>query len=126
MRRVKAILVLLTLATLPLVPLAQAAQMSACTCSCACCMRHAMHSEASARGMRHAGMFCHRDAAGHLYQCGMQSRHRNIVMLAPIPPTMLPSVAGVVPPSLVPSDVACVAQHPASGFLPDLFQPPRA
>lgn len=126
MRRAKAILVLLTLATLPLVPLVQASRISACACGCACCVRHPMRSENSARGVRHTGMLCHRDAAGHLYQCGMQSRHRNADMLGPIPPTMLSSVAGVAPPSLVPSDAARVAQHPGPQFSTDFFQPPRA
>lgn len=128
MRRVQAILVLLALAALPLVPLLQASEMSACACGCACCLRHAMPSEKAADNTHRATMFCQRDAFTRHSQCGMKANRGNMraSMLGPLPPTMLSALAVLAPPALSLGASLGLIKDSPSGFVPDLFEPPRA
>jgi len=126
MRRVQAILVLVALAALPLVPLLQASEMSACACGCACCLRHAMPFERHAGSMHRAVMFCQHDAFTRVSQCGMKAGHGKIAgVLGPLPPTMLSSLFMLTPPPISLRASLRLVKDSPSGFVPDLFEPPR-
>jgi hypothetical protein len=126
MRRAQAILVILTLAALPLVMLARPSASTGCDGMC--CVRHRAHSPASGAGSESPEMSCHHGALGDMFECGMKSNSHalDFSALAPIAPTRLSSLMTLLPPPISRSTVVQTTQNAAVGFLPDLFEPPRA
>jgi hypothetical protein len=125
MRRAQAILVVVMLAALPFVMLAQASQAPACDGMC--CVRHTAHSPDSASSSQAEGMSCHHGAVGHMFQCGMNSKHpAAVALLAPLPPTMLSAFAALPLPAQTRQPSIQNAQEAFSGFLSAPFQPPRS
>ena len=123
MRRAQAILVLVALASLPLVLLGQPSAPSACDGKC-CIRQGAAHSGA---GSSHDGMSCHHGLAGHIFQCGMNSKSQSQpAFLAPLPSTMLSGSLAVPIPVLTRRAVVRDSQAALSGLLPAPFKPPRA
>jgi hypothetical protein len=87
-------------------------------------MRQGMRTN-PAHGM-HPTVYCERDRAYHACGCGMTSRPGGLKLgLAPIPPTVVSSLKTLARPSVSVFELARDVQQPASGFLPDLFEPPR-
>lgn len=104
-------------------------------CDGFCCLPHGHHmaqmqmpNHSIAEEKPAEGMSCHRDALGHFSNCMMKSgsREMDYTILAPLPPTNLPSSASLVLPVVSRQVSVVISQDLAPGFLSAPFNPPRA